>query len=317
MAPNGTFYGAKAEVVCNKGYQIEGSRTILCSIEGQWSEQLAKCVPGQYLNQTQEDFIFNLNRFNLTVFDEPLLPTTLVPLRTTAAPTPTRPSVPPQVVSVTTAKQRPTTTAVRRPTRPSTRFTTLPTRPPPTTGYDVDEDDEDGSPQLTKHIFIFIRKQMFLSTDEQVIIPGTVREEFPPKPKVKPFTPALNGHANNSPPPLLKVRPLTSTTTTATTKNPQNIILAAHPQDNEIASSVNIRYEKTSSIDLQKLKRYKFDFRSDQSPNVNIPFIVEDDPSREAQGAKLNLGAIVALSAFSGFVFLAAVIGVIVCMVKK
>lgn len=46
LAPNGTFYGAKAEVLCNKGYQIEGPRTILCSIEGQWSEQLAKCVPG-------------------------------------------------------------------------------------------------------------------------------------------------------------------------------------------------------------------------------------------------------------------------------
>lgn len=58
-------------------------------------------------------------------------------------------------------------------------------------------------------------------------------------------------------------------------------------------------------------------YRSDQSPNVNIPFIVENDPTREAQGAKLNLGAIVALSAFSGFIFLAAVIGVIVCMVKK
>lgn len=60
---------------------------------------------------------------------------------------------------------------------------------------------------------------------------------------------------------------------------------------------------------------------SDQSPNVNIPFIVENDPARggdaAGQGARLNLGAIVALSAFSGFVFLAAVIGVIVCMVKK
>lgn len=58
---------------------------------------------------------------------------------------------------------------------------------------------------------------------------------------------------------------------------------------------------------------------SDQSPNVNIPFLVENDPARgdAAHGARLNMGAIVALSAFSGFVFLAAVIGVIVCMVKK
>lgn len=55
-----------------------------------------------------------------------------------------------------------------------------------------------------------------------------------------------NGHANNSP--SITVRPKTvqplyesSTTVKKTSEKPQNVILAAHPQDNEIAGSVNIR----------------------------------------------------------------------------
>lgn len=57
--------------------------------------------------------------------------------------------------------------------------------------------------------------------------------------------------------------------------------------------------------------------RSDQSPNVNVPFSVENDQHRESQGAKLNLGAIVALGAFGGFVFLAAVITTIVILIRR
>lgn len=44
---------------------------------------------------------------------------------------------------------------------------------------------------------------------------------------------------------------------------------------------------------------------------------MENDPTRESQGAKLNLGAIVALGAFGGFVFLAAVITTIVILVRR
>lgn len=57
--------------------------------------------------------------------------------------------------------------------------------------------------------------------------------------------------------------------------------------------------------------------RSDQSPNVNVPFSVENEQHRESQGAKLNLGAIVALGAFGGFVFLAAVITTIVILIRR
>lgn len=78
-----------------------------------------------------------------------------------------------------------------------------------------------------------------------------------------------------------------------------NVIQSAHPQDNEIAGSVNIR--------------------QDQTPNVNVPFSVSNDQkeSHSGGGARLNLGAIVALGAFGGFVFLAAVITTIVILVRR
>lgn len=144
-------------------------------------------------------------------------------------------------------------------------------------------------------------------------MPGTVREEVPPRKAIRPQVTIPKNNVPSSPP---KVKPLnnydttstststrrttptttTTTTTTTTPRNTQNIILSAHPQDNEIAGSVNIK--------------------SDQSPNVNVPFSVEND-SKESHSAKLNLGAIVALGAFGGFVFLAAVITTIVILVRR
>lgn len=50
---------------------------------------------------------------------------------------------------------------------------------------------------------------------------------------------------------------------------------------------------------------------------MNVPYLVENDQHRESQGAKLNLGAIVALGAFGGFVFLAAVITTIVILIRR
>ncbi|XP_058127283.1 uncharacterized protein LOC131290698 [Anopheles ziemanni] len=126
--------------------------------------------------------------------------------------------------------------------------------------------------------------------------------------------------------------PAPSTTRGRTPPKPHDP-LDIHPQDNEIAGSVNIQY--------------------DQAPKVNVPFAV--DPSegaagvtgadglvpggggaagaggaggaglggaaagdrKESKNAKLNLGAIVALGAFGGFVFLAAVITTIVIVVRR
>lgn len=56
--------------------------------------------------------------------------------------------------------------------------------------------------------------------------------------------------------------------------------------------------------------------RTDQSPNVNIPQSVDND-QQQPHGARLNLGAIIALGAFGGFVFLAAIITTIVVLVRR
>lgn len=83
--------------------------------------------------------------------------------------------------------------------------------------------------------------------------------------------------------------------TTSTTQLPQ-IIIAGHPQDNEIAGSSNIQ--------------------RGEAPNVNIPLSV-DGERREPLGAKLNLGAVIALGAFGAFIFLAAIITTIIILVKR
>lgn len=115
----------------------------------------------------------------------------------------------------------------------SSKFTVKPTR------HDADDDDDDND------------------SSGVVVLPGTVREDVPPRRgTIRPQTSIpknsgghyANGHANptniqpsNGP---TRVRPLETTAsvpTTTTTKNPLNVIAAAHPQDNEIAGSVNIR----------------------------------------------------------------------------
>ncbi|XP_065160832.1 uncharacterized protein [Atheta coriaria] len=95
-------------------------------------------------------------------------------------------------------------------------------------------------------------------------------------------------------------RPTATTTERATTTsfvNTNNILLAAHPQDNEIAGSSNVQHGET--------------------PNVNIPLSIDGAERREPFGAKLNMGAIIALGSFGGFVFLAAIITTIVILVRR
>ncbi|KAF5305313.1 hypothetical protein FQA39_LY09278 [Lamprigera yunnana] len=91
-------------------------------------------------------------------------------------------------------------------------------------------------------------------------------------------------------------RTTTEKSTGSSLKTPK-IIVAAHPQDNEIASSsVNVQQSNT--------------------PNANVPVSI-DGERREAYGAKLNLGAIIALGAFGGFIFLAAIVTTIVILVRR
>ncbi|XP_017779814.1 PREDICTED: uncharacterized protein LOC108565063 isoform X2 [Nicrophorus vespilloides] len=100
--------------------------------------------------------------------------------------------------------------------------------------------------------------------------------------------------------PAVTYRPTATTTEriTSTTHTPPLILAADHPQDNEIAGSSNIQ--------------------QGQTPNVNVPMSIDGrEERREPFGAKLNLGAIIALGAFGGFIFLAAIITTIIILVRS
>ncbi|KAF7263969.1 hypothetical protein GWI33_000807 [Rhynchophorus ferrugineus] len=90
-------------------------------------------------------------------------------------------------------------------------------------------------------------------------------------------------------------KPSPTISTGGTTERPL-IVLADHPQDNEIAGSSNIQHGEV--------------------PNVNVPLPVDGD-RREPFGARLNIGAIIALCAFGAFIFLAAVITTVVILVRS
>uniref|UniRef100_A0A1B0GNI6 Sushi domain-containing protein n=1 Tax=Phlebotomus papatasi TaxID=29031 RepID=A0A1B0GNI6_PHLPP len=170
VALNGTFYGSKADVVCPRGYRVEGVKQLTCLSNGQWSHPLPSCV--------REEVII----------------TTLPP---------------------TTNYRTRQPSSSRRPSRPSSRFTS--TVAPPT-----------ATPAVT------IITERIQEEDNEIAVPGTVREETIPRRTIRPN----NGHAapETTPPAPPKVIPLDI----STTKNPQLIINAAHPQDNQIAGSVNI-----------------------------------------------------------------------------
>ncbi|XP_011293052.1 uncharacterized protein LOC101893869 isoform X1 [Musca domestica] len=268
-APNGSYYGSKAEITCPPGHRLEGPSTLTCLSSGQWSSALPRCIKV-----------------------EPSTTLPPPPPPSTAAPTvPSTTSYRPKISSTTTKKTyRPTATT----TTSSSSSTAYPTSPQVEINGETDSDE-----------------------DVTYVVPGTVREEFPPRRTVRPVltpnkpktTPAYEtpsrpttASSTSRPPtyysPPTRTRAPSSTPATeTTTRNIQNVIQNAHPQDNEIADSVNIRHN--------------------QSPNVNVPFSVENTNHKETKEAKLNLGAIVALGAFGGFVFLAAVITTIVILVRR
>ncbi|EDS28660.1 furrowed [Culex quinquefasciatus] len=328
VAQNGTVFGAKAEVVCNAGFIPDGSETeIFCTATGQWSNVLAKCV---------ED------------------PAARVPSTTTAAPT-TRPS---SIMIVSTTPVPATQYTQKRPqsrrppTRPQTTRLTTSSSTTQSPLFSIEIDDGNESDGLDG---FYIGTNEDYSLPPLEVRPGLVREDVPPPPR-KPYRPGQNTIAkipsvqqvppNRVKPPAYYEPPTQTTTTTSTTtttttqtppqtrptttstrktttsRSPQDIILSQHPQDNEIAGSVNIR--------------------QDQSPKVNVPFAVDNSDSdgtngggiyggiggnsnlgsgsgerKESKNARLNLGAIVALGAFGGFVFLAAVITTIVIVVRR
>ncbi|XP_075990740.1 uncharacterized protein LOC142986246 isoform X3 [Anticarsia gemmatalis] len=76
-----------------------------------------------------------------------------------------------------------------------------------------------------------------------------------------------------------------------------HIIVASHPRENQILGSGN-------------------NIRAEQTPRVNVPQSV-DGERRDPVGARLNIGAVVALGAFGALVFLIAIITTIVILVRR
>lgn len=42
--PNGTDYGAVANITCSDGYDLSGKNQVLCSNDGKWEESAGFCV---------------------------------------------------------------------------------------------------------------------------------------------------------------------------------------------------------------------------------------------------------------------------------
>uniref|UniRef100_A0A2A4J811 Sushi, von Willebrand factor type A, EGF and pentraxin domain-containing protein 1 n=1 Tax=Heliothis virescens TaxID=7102 RepID=A0A2A4J811_HELVI len=76
-----------------------------------------------------------------------------------------------------------------------------------------------------------------------------------------------------------------------------HIIVASHPRENQILGNGN-------------------NIRAEQTPRVNVPQPV-DGERRDPVGARLNIGAVVALGAFGALVFLIAIITTIVILVRS
>ncbi|KAG5683144.1 hypothetical protein PVAND_012442 [Polypedilum vanderplanki] len=175
--------------------------------------------------------------------------------------------------SRTSTPSRKTSTSIRTSSRFSTTTTTT-QRSVPISNIDLSLEEDNNDSDL---------------------LPGTVREDFS-----KPIRPVANVPKNNYSQP-----PSTSTTTTkrieTSTKNVQEEIDAAHPEDNEVGGTNNNRHNHV--------------------PDVNVPNPVDNNDetvtSSSSYGAKLSLSSIIALSSFGGFVFLAAIITTIVVIVRR
>ncbi|XP_039763399.1 CUB and sushi domain-containing protein 3 isoform X2 [Pararge aegeria] len=148
------------------------------------------------------------------------------------------------------------------------------------------------------------------TTTPRLILPSRTRTQRPvssPTLTVTPDTPTTR-----------RTRPRITTTERSTTKSYEkpplrkitvadsqdsptshipHIIVASHPTENQIFGSGN-------------------NIRAEQTPRVNVPLPVDGD-RRETVGARLNIGAVVALAAFGALVFLIAIIITIVILVRR
>lgn len=202
FTPNGTFFGSRAEIQCARGFKLDGPSFISCTATGQWSGPISSCVE-------DEDAVA------IKTSTQSVPATTFTRSRTS-------PSRKTSTPARTSSRFSTTTTTAKSST------TTLP------------------SSSSTQRTVIAPINNVDLSSEEDIndsdILPGTVREDFPRKPIVAPIRPVVVTLPKNNYP----AQPTTTTTTTTrkidtSTKNVQEEIDAAHPDDNEIAGTNNNR----------------------------------------------------------------------------
>uniref|UniRef100_A0A182Q7A8 Sushi, von Willebrand factor type A, EGF and pentraxin domain-containing protein 1 n=1 Tax=Anopheles farauti TaxID=69004 RepID=A0A182Q7A8_9DIPT len=183
------------------------------------------------------------------------------------------------------------------------------------------------------------------------------KENDASRPSVVSITPPPPAQTHRPPTATTGRRPTTSSTTTTTSsttsktttrgrtqppnrpnQDEQDILLSHHPQDNEIPGSVNIRHDQSPKVNVPFAVNNVDDLvpadgthgageggdglilgggaGGTGGPGGSGGSSASSD-RKESKNAKLNLGAIVALGAFGGFVFLAAVITTIVIVVRR
>ncbi|XP_059055238.1 uncharacterized protein LOC131849228 isoform X2 [Achroia grisella] len=146
-------------------------------------------------------------------------------------------------------------------------------------------------------------------------VPSTLPPLLPTRPRPSPRpvsspTPFSPSDISRRPRPKTTERPTTKVyekpperkvtvgdTQESPTSHVPHIIVASHPRENQILGSGN-------------------NIRAEQTPRVNVPQPV-DGERHETMGARLNLGAVVALGAFGTIVFLVAIITTIVILVRR
>ncbi|EAA45160.5 AGAP000123-PA [Anopheles gambiae str. PEST] len=306
VSTNQTVYGTRAEVHCNRGFVPDSEPEIVCTASGQWSHPLPKCVPDQSAG-----------------------PATVRPSAASTTPASSR-APPVLIVSPTTpASIGGIPSRARQPTggrRPGSTVR-YPTQAPPASST------VSAAESTTASIVINMAgpttaqpSRTTSTTDPPAVVSVT--------PQVQTHRPQVTGTTGRRP----------STTTTTRGRHPaheQDILLSHHPQDNEIPGSVNIRQDQSPKVNVPFAVNNVDDLvPADGSSGSNggtdgliTSFGGAGGSSgagglggaggsaagdrKESKNAKLNLGAIVALGAFGGFVFLAAVITTIVIVVRR
>lgn len=131
FTPNGTYYSMRAELVCPRGFRVDGPRYIRCTSTGQWSEPFLGCK-GK-LNAHAHGLLSNYLFFPLSLSHShkaedvlQIAPTTQIPVTQFTRSRPT--TLPPSATS--TSSRRPIVSTIFSTSTPQSRLSTITTTIP-------------------------------------------------------------------------------------------------------------------------------------------------------------------------------------------